>query len=416
MIKLLEGVRVVECAVLPTGDTTGRLFGDLGAEVIKIEQPGVGDYLRELGGRLGGQPHQSPFHLMCNRNKRSITLNLRSDEGRAIFWELLASADIFVDGFANDACEKLGIGYDEQIKVKPDIIYCQSNGFGVKGPYGPIPVHGYMMGGVAGALPLEEGADGLIRQVEPSKDSYFSGQLDGPTVGGVWAVLTTLAALQYKNSTGQGVYIDHSGSDAIAATQWIDNTITWNEGRIEKARNDPPPSQTDPRKRPKYTFYKTKDEKYVMLAAIEHKFWDNFCRAAGREDLLEVRDSTVPVDFQIQEGGRTDLVDVLKEIFLSRTQAEWVEVAVEYDIPLSPANQRADLIDDAHMRAREIIDDSVHPDAGPFTTVGWPAVIEDQHYETYRPAPSLGQHTEEVLAELGRAAADIEKLRAEGVV
>lgn len=105
--------------------------------MIKIEHPGMGDHLRELGGMLGGQPHQSPCHLMCNWNKRSLTLKLRSEEGRSIFWELLATADIFVDGFANDACDKLGIGYYEQVRVKPDIIYCQSNGFGVKGPYAP---------------------------------------------------------------------------------------------------------------------------------------------------------------------------------------------------------------------------------------------------------------------------------------
>jgi crotonobetainyl-CoA:carnitine CoA-transferase CaiB-like acyl-CoA transferase len=416
MIKLLQGVRVVECAVLPTGDTTGRLLGDLGADVIKIEQPGVGDYLRELGGRLGGQPHQSPFHLMCNRNKRSLTLNLRSEEGRSIFWELLATADIFIDGFANDACDKLGVGYDEQVKVNPDIVYCQSNGFGVKGPYGPIPVHGYMMGGVAGALPLGEDEDGLVRQVQPAVDSYFAGQLDGPTVGAVWAVVTALAGLQYRNSSGNGVYIDNSGSDSIAATQWIDNTINWNTGRIEKARNNAPPSQTDPRKRPKYTFYKTKDEKYVMLAAIEHKFWDNFCRAIDRDDLRDVKDTSVLVDFQVQDDGRTDLIDVLKEVFLNRTQAEWVQAAVEFDIPLSPANQRGDLVDDPHMRARDIIDESVHPTAGPFTTIGWPAVIRDQHYETHQHAPALGQHTAELLAELGHSAEELAKLQERGVV
>jgi crotonobetainyl-CoA:carnitine CoA-transferase CaiB-like acyl-CoA transferase len=414
MIKLLQGIRVLECAVLPTGDTTGRLFGDLGAEVIKIEQPGVGDYLRELGGTIGA-PHQSPFHLMCNRNKRSITLNLRSEAGREIFWQLLADVDIFVDGFAGDACGKLGIGYEEQRKVKPDIIYCQSNGFGVKGRYGPIPVHGYMMGGVAAALPLEEGADGLVRQVAPAEDSYFSGQLDGPTVGGHLAVLTALAALQYRNSTGNGVYIDNSAADSIAALQWIDNTIRWNDERIQKPANDAPPSAADPRKRPKYTFYKTKDDKYVMLAAIEHKFWDNFCKAVDRDDLREVKDSSVLVDFQVQEGGRTDLVDVLKEIFRSRTQAEWVEAAVTFDIPLSPANQRQDLLDDMHLRARDIIEESEHPHAGTFVTIGWPAVVGDQHYQTHRPAPLLGEHTDEILAELGRGA-DLEELRREGII
>lgn len=127
MLKLLEGVRVIECAVLFNGDQTGRLLADMGADVIKVESPRGGDYLRDFLGQI--TPHNSPAHLYVNRNKRSIALNLRSDEGRAKFFELLRTADIFVDGFAGDACAKLGIGYEDQIKVKPDIIYAQCSGF-----------------------------------------------------------------------------------------------------------------------------------------------------------------------------------------------------------------------------------------------------------------------------------------------
>jgi len=140
MIELLKGVRVIECAVLFNGDQTGRHLADLGADVIKVEAPGVGDYLRDFLGQIA--PHHSPAHLFANRNKRSITLNLRSDEGREVFWRLLATADIFVDGFAGDACAKMGIGYDDQRKVKPDIIYAQCSGFGAHGPYAQIPTHG----------------------------------------------------------------------------------------------------------------------------------------------------------------------------------------------------------------------------------------------------------------------------------
>src|SRR5271169_5965103 len=115
MITLLKGLRVIECAWLPTGDNTSRLLGDLGADVIKVERPGHGDYLRVLGGLMA--PDNSPFHLSSNRNKRSVTLNLRDPRGREIFFDLLRSADIFVDGFASDACDKLGIGYEAQRAV-----------------------------------------------------------------------------------------------------------------------------------------------------------------------------------------------------------------------------------------------------------------------------------------------------------
>jgi crotonobetainyl-CoA:carnitine CoA-transferase CaiB-like acyl-CoA transferase len=177
MIKLLEGIRMLECAMLPTGDQTSRLLGDLGADVIKIERPGTGDYLRELGDRITDQ--NSVFHLFCNRNKRSIELNLRSDEGRAIFFELLNTADIFVDGFAGDACDKLGIGYRAQRDVKPDIIYCQANGFGKRGSYSQIPVHGYMMGAVAGQSQLQVSEVGVVTEVVNPQGLYFSGSIDG---------------------------------------------------------------------------------------------------------------------------------------------------------------------------------------------------------------------------------------------
>jgi formyl-CoA transferase len=413
MIELLKGLRVIECAVLPTGDHAGRLFGDLGADVIKIERPGEGDYLRELGEMMG--PHNSAFHLYANRNKRSLTLNLRTDEGRAIFFDLLRTADVFVDGFAGDACARLGIGYDDQRAVKPDIVYCQTNGFGTQGPYGQIPVHGYMMGAVAAAVTLEEQDDGLVHEVPAPAETYFAGQLDGPLMGATFGVMTALAALDQRRRTGQGAYVDAAGADAIVFAQSTDTLLTWNAGRLTKPENNAPPTSTHPRKRPKYTFYKTKDDKFVMLAAIEHKFWDNFCRAVGRDDLRDVKDSTVIVDFQIPDGGRTDLVDELKAIFLTRTAAEWVDVAVTYDIPLSPANQRGDLLDDPHLQARGVIHQSVHPEVGPFTSPGWPALVSGQSFDITYPAPSLGQHTDEILTELGRGAA-IDELRQRGVV
>src|SRR5271156_3733588 len=205
MIKLLEGIRVLECAVLPTGDNTSRLLGDLGADVIKVERPGVGDYLRDLGGTI--TPRHSALHLLANRNKRSVTLNLRSEQGREIFFELLRTADIFVDGFAGDACDRLGIGYQAQRAVKPDIIYCQASGFGAHGPYGQIPVHGYMMGGVAGDVIVEVGEDDLVRQRPTSEADRWPGgdgpkwpgQVDAPFSAAIFAALTAVSALKYRD-------------------------------------------------------------------------------------------------------------------------------------------------------------------------------------------------------------------------
>lgn len=411
MIRLLQDVRVLECAVLPTGDQTGRLLGDLGAAVIKIEQPGIGDYLRELGGQI--TPHNSPIHLLMNRHKRSLTLNLRCDEGRKIFFELLPTVDIFIDGFAGDACARLGIGYEDQRKVKADIVYCQASGFGARGPYGQLPVHGYMMNAVAGATRLRLRDDGLVEEDLGPSDLNFPGTVDAPLMGGTFAALTAIAALHHRDRTGQGSFIDASGTDAALAAQSLDATTRWNLTRTADRRNLPPTVGSDPRQRPKYGYYLTKDDKFVLVAAIEHKFWDNFCRAIGREDLVDVKYLESPVDFH--DGGRHDLVDELAPIFRSRTLEQWIALALEHDIPLSPANRFEEVLTDRHLRAREIIHESVTPHAGPFTTIGWPAPVDGQPFDVVQHAPALGEHTEEILAELGYSSADVGALRARGV-
>ncbi len=134
---LLDGIRVLEVAVLFNGDVVGQQLGDLGADVIKIESPGRGDYLRDMLGQIA--PHQSPAHLQVNRNKRSITLDVRTDEGREVFWKLLDAADVFVDGLLSGSCDRMGIGYDEQRRRKPGIVYCHCSGFGARGPYADDP-------------------------------------------------------------------------------------------------------------------------------------------------------------------------------------------------------------------------------------------------------------------------------------
>ena len=396
MIELLKGVRVVECAVLFNGDQTSRILGDLGADVIKVESPGVGDYIRDMLGQI--TPHHSPAHLHVNRNKRSMTLNLRSDEGRKVFLELIKTADIFVDGFSGQACEKLGIGYDAQRAVKPDIIYAQCTGYGAHGPYSGIPTHGQMMGALAGGTPVAMGEDGFVRMAG-------EGIADGTTVGASYTAMAAVAALQYRSRTGKGVYIDGAGSDAVLATSWFPATNTWNAHRVTDRKGSAGGASASA----KYQFYETKDERFILFCGIEHKFWDNFCRVAGREDLLEQKDARGPVDFA---GGQDELRRELQTIFHTRTQAEWVQIAIDHDIAMGPAHRAEDLRSDPQLASREIIFEGEHPDAGPFSYVGWPAPVSGQPFDVWRPAPKLGQHTADVLAELGFGSDAIDGLRA----
>lgn len=414
MIELLKGIRVLECAVLPTGDNAGRLLGDLGAENIKIEQPGVGDYIRVLGGQMA--PDHSPEHLLVNRNKRSLTLNLKSEEGRRIFYQLLPDIDIFVDGFAGSACTRLGIGYEDQRRVKPDIIYLQASGFGTRGPYGALPVHGYAMSAIAGSARLRVRDDGLVQEVvEPVEDRNFPGYVEGSLMGALFGAFTAVAALNYRSATGKGVYIDSSGADGVLAAQALDATNVWNRARATMDENLPPTVGMDPKGSPKYAYYLTKDEKFVQLGAIESKFWNNFCNAVDRPDLAEEHYKRSPADFR-NVGGRKDLAYEISAIMATRTLAEWLNIALKHDIPLGPWNALEDAPSDPHLSAREIIHDSVHPIAGPFTTVGWPAPVSGQPFDVQRHAPTLGQHTDEILVGLGYTSAQISSFRERGII
>jgi crotonobetainyl-CoA:carnitine CoA-transferase CaiB-like acyl-CoA transferase len=409
VIRLLEGVRVLECAVLFNGDQTGRLLADMGADVIKVEAPGTGDYLRDFLGQL--TPHHSPAHLYVNRNKRSITLNLRSEEGRRIFFDLLRTADMFVDGFAGDACDRLGIGYEAQRAVRPDIIYVQCSGFGATGPYANVPTHGQMMGALGGGVALQMGQDGVVEEI--------GGLGDGTVVGATNAAMTAVAALNYRHRTGQGVRIDAAGSDAVLAVQWFMPTYAWNERRLTDRRGMP--KGVGPTAR--YHFYETKDDKFLLFCGIEHKFWRNFCAEVGRADLADISEEVAPVDFGTvrssvgHDGGPgLDLRHELQTIFHQRTLSEWMDAALRADIAMGPANQVQDLLDDPQLAAREIIVETNHPHAGPVTEVGWPAPVRGQPFEVHRPAPLLGEHTDEVLFEFGMAADDLALLRADGII
>ncbi len=405
MIELLKGVRVLECAVLFNGDQTGRILADMGADVIKVEVPGTGDYLRDFLGQI--TPHNSPAHLYVNRNKRSVTVDLRREPGRQIFFDLLRTADIFVDGFAGDACDRLGIGYEAQRAVKADIIYVQCSGFGVVGPYAKVPTHGQMMGALGGGVELRVGADGLVEEV--------GGMSDGTVVGATYAAMTAVAALNYRHRTGRGARIDAAGSDAVLAVQWFIPTYAWNDDRLTDRRGLP--KGVGPTA--KYHFYETKDHKFLLFCGIEHKFWRNFCAEVGRPDLADTTEDEMPVDFGTSglEGGdgsgpgQIDLRHELQSIFHQRTLLEWTDAAIRADIAMGPANQAQDLLDDPHLAAREIIVETVHPHAGPVTQVGWPAPVFGQPFEVSRAAPQLGEHTDEVLLELGYATETVADLR-----
>jgi crotonobetainyl-CoA:carnitine CoA-transferase CaiB-like acyl-CoA transferase len=395
MSQLLEGVRVIECAVLFNGDSLGMLLADLGADVIKVEAPPRGDYLRDFLGQI--TPHHSPAHMQVNKNKRSVVLDLRDDEDRVKFFELLRTADVFVDGFAGNACDKLGIGYTAQRHVKPDIIYCQYTGFGSTGPYATIPTHGWMMNALAGGTPQRLGADGAAEPDDTHRTmAGTSNGGEGTAVGAAHAALHVAAALFAHERTGLGCFLDASAADAVIATAWTGATYAFNEHRVTDRRGLP--AANTERQRAKYAYYQTADEKFVLFCCIEPKFWRGFCTSIGREDLIQPGEiDDAPVDFGV---GEELLQQELRRILATKTQAEWVGIAAEHGLPIGPAHCPEDLPTDPHLAARQIIVPGTHPHAGEFIYIGEPVIVSGQPYKTPRPAPLLGEHTAEVLDQL----------------
>jgi crotonobetainyl-CoA:carnitine CoA-transferase CaiB-like acyl-CoA transferase len=368
--------------------------------------------LRDFMGQITA--HNSPAHLQVNRNKRSVAVDVRTDAGRDAFWRLLESADVFVDGNAAGAMDRLGIGYDAQRQRNPAIIYASVTGFGLLGPYSKIPTHGMLMTALAGANPVARGEDGFMHPIPPSG-------LGGAEMGGeataaaaVHAALRVAAALFARERKGKGCHIDVAGSDAVIAQALAAVIYKLNDARLTE-RDSLPTIDGGVWKGAKYQFYETRDGRMVILAAIEHKFWANFCTAIDRPDLISSSVSSAGgVDFG---GDETVLRDALIAEFAARDQREWIELAERHRFPLGPApTTLAEMAADPHIRARSIIVEADHPDAGPFTYVGSAAVIDGQPFRVRGPAPALGQHTTQVLSEIGYSGNELELLRSQKVI
>jgi crotonobetainyl-CoA:carnitine CoA-transferase CaiB-like acyl-CoA transferase len=406
MTGLLEGVTVVETGVLMTVDFLGRLLGDEGADVVKVETPQLGDYLRNIMTRFA--PDWSTFHMILNRNKRSLTCDARTAEGQEIMARLVRDADIFITGNVGNTNKKLALDYETVKAINPRIVYCQATGFGASGPYSEVPTHGQMMDALGGgAAPMARDENGFV---VPTGEPV--GSSGGVVMGPLYAAFAVAAALARARLTGEGCFIDLSCADAVVAGKWLGALAMLNPEQMDTAWGAGRGGTGNGGPSAKYQHYETKDGKFILFCAIEAKFWDHWCRAIDREDLVGDHRSDLVVDFG---GGEDDLRLEIQREFLKRTQAEWMDIAIEHDVAMGPALRFDEIESDAHLRERGIVVTEQHPVFGELRTFGNPIVVPGKDF-TVRSAPAHGQHTDEVLTELGYDDAEREKLRANGVV
>lgn len=392
---LLDGLRVVEVALLAP-NMLGMHLADLGADVVKVEDPGAGDYTRHVGAAQAGG--LSFLHLRWNRGKRSVVIDLRTPEGADVFRDLVMASEVVIEGLRAGALERRGLGYEALTAIKPALVFCSLSGLGQTGPYRDLATHGVAYDAYAGHAPPETTADGFV--TIPRR--YFD---IGTQAGALYATMGVLAAVLHARATGEGTHLDVAQADAA---------VSWNAGRLDPLLSGAPTGSRGPdlHESVRYQYYGTSDGRTILFQASERHFFRRFCKAVGREDLVSESDA----EFGEHAHGDIALRKELAALFATRTQAEWVALFIEADVPGGPVNSAGELVDDPQFLDRAQIVEHDHPEAGPLRLLGTP-VHTGQRLAPLTPAPAQGEHTDEVLRDVvGYDTGRITELRARGAI
>jgi crotonobetainyl-CoA:carnitine CoA-transferase CaiB-like acyl-CoA transferase len=402
----LAGVRIVECSMLGPGAITTHL-ADLGATVIKVEPP-TGDYIRRMTWPI--VEGTSLMHLHISRGKRSITLDLRTDEGRAVFLDLVRDADCVVEAMRPGGLERRGLGYEALKEINPRIVFCTISGYGATGPYATMPSHGIAYDVWAGLVQPDTTEDGFCFIPEHPSVGIHAGPLFG--------ALGILAGITKARATGEGCQLEVAQSDAAAAMDWLrsetykayerpESEVTGNEADGFERRA---PGTAGMKDGVRYQFYETSDG-HILFMSSEREFWKNFCDGIGRPELFEAHPGSQYAD---HARGNEELRTILRDVFRERTTAEWVAFGDEHNTPIAPVNTPKTIADDPQFQDRLpwIPKELVGADQVPS-----PLKFLDAPIPEPTMAPTVGQHTEEVLRDvLAYDDARIAELRATGAL
>ena len=376
-------MRVLDLSQLFPGPYCSRILADFGAEVIKVERPGEGDWLRYVP-PLAPEDGESLLIRALNRGKKSLTLGLKSDKGRAILLRLVETADVLLESFRPGVMERLGLGYETLAQVNPRLVYCSLSGYGREGPYRERAGHDLNYIGLVGLLDLTGPRDG---------PPVIPGVPVADLVGALWGAVGILLALLARERTGKGQWV--AGSLFGSALACMPVALARHLGGQPTARgiNDLTGGRVC------YHVYETQDDKYMTLAAVEPQFWVAFCHAVGRESLLGQQFApAVPGEPAYEE---------LCALFRARTRQEWVEALAGVDACCEPVYTVGEALASLPVQSLNMLaGEGLLP----------PVRLSTQQGRPTNPAPALGQHTAALLVELGYDAAEVDRLRGQGVV
>ena len=379
----LAGVRVVDLTRYIPGPYATMTLADLGADVVKIE-PREGDPIRAFPPAVG---EESAAHAGLNRGKRSVAVDLRTEEGASVVRRLAGQADVFVEGFRPGVLARRGLGPAQLIEVHPRLVYCSVTGYGQEGPHAARAGHDIGYGALGGFLGANRDADG--RPIVPGAQVI-------DMTAGFLTVIGILAALQARERTGRGQHVDVSLLRASLALTTVPMT---------RALAGPEPGDELTGVYPSYTVYRCRDGRWLAVGALEPKFWEGLCVALGRPELA---------GRQWEQGeARVHARAAVAALFASRDRDEWVRVLADHDVCVEPVLAYDEM--SAHPTvAAELIDQPVGK--ARLRTVAPPVKLSGAPSVSLRPAPALGEHTDAVLAEAGFTRADIERMRGAGVL
>jgi crotonobetainyl-CoA:carnitine CoA-transferase CaiB-like acyl-CoA transferase len=394
----LSGLRVLDLTRVLAGPTCTQMLGDLGAEVIKIERPEAGDDTRGFAPPFVPNTKESAYFVGVNRNKKSVTLDIAKPGGQAIIHKLLEHCDILVENFKVGALAKYGLGYEQLAKTHPRLIYCSITGFGQTGPYAPRPGYDALIQAMGGVMSLTGEPNGSPQKVGVPVADLFAG---------LYGCIGILAAVNHRNSTGQGQQIDIG---------MLDTHVAWlaNQGMNYLATGENPPrlGNQHPNIAP-YQEFPTKDG-YIILAVGNDPTFERFCKAFGQEALLsDPRFATNPIRVQ----NRQLVTDTLTPVMKSKTTAEWIEALEALKIGCGPINTLEQVFADPHVQARDMVVEMAHGSGEKVKVIANPVKLSATP-PSYRSAPPvLGEHTNAVLSDvLKMSASDIAALKEKGIL
>ena len=398
LTQVLTGIRVVEMTEALAGPYCAMYLGDLGADVIKIERVGSGDQSRRWAPPYVGD--QSAYFLSTNRNKRSLTLNIQTEEGLRILHQLLDTADVFITNLPRmSSLKKRGLDPETLLQRNPRLIHVTITGFGHTGPYAGRPGYDILAQAMSGSMSLTGPAD--------TDDPYRFPTPLADMSAGVYAFASVLAALYHRERTGKGQAIDVSLLESQIG--WMTNLAGYYfaTGQAPKRRGNDHPTITP------YRPFKAGDGRYFILGVGSDLIWQRFCKAVGLEHIVDdPRFRTNPDRLK----HRTELYDILEAHFRTKPAAEWIALLEAANVPCSPIYTLDEALEDPHVRARGMIVEQEHPTAGTVRSLAYPAHLSETPAQYRLAPPTLGQHTVEILAELGYDKEAIEQLREKGVI